>query len=240
MVLYQSEKPAVLGPVRSLRLYDAEWAAPFNASIGHIGGSQAALAEVRNGTYRDIDQFFNAASYYRSTDRYAPHNVYTTFTRLDALNAQKGYTSSSFTGFTRTDPAPAKVPTSSTVNITISSLLYNSVYIYDKASNTYLRSQAGAPHLDRESGQIAPSVVVALRVNESTIFQDGYREAITTTGTGAATIFQNGVATEVNWHKDSKAAQMTFTDAAGADVPLIRGQTWIAAVPNGSGAVTWQ
>lgn len=240
MVLYQAEKPALLGPVRSLRLYDAEWAAPFNASIGHIGGSQAALAEVRNGTYRDIDQFFNATSYYRSTDRYAPHNVYTTFARLDALNAQKGYTSSSFTGFTRTDPAPTKVPTATKINITISSALFNSTYAYDKASNTYLRSQAGAPHLDRESGQIAPSVVVALRVNESTVLQDGYREAITTTGTGAATIFQNGVATEVTWHKDSKAAQLTFTDATGADVPLIRGQTWLVAVPNGTGAVSWQ
>jgi hypothetical protein len=240
MVLYQAEKPSLLGPVRSVRLYDVDWLAAFNAGLAHVGGSAAALKEIRNGTYRDLDQFFNSASYYRATDRYAPHNVYTTFARLDALNAKKGFTSSTFTGFSRTDPAPSAAPNATNVNIKISSTLYNTTYLYDKTSNTYLRSQAGAPHLDRESGQIAPSVVVAMRVNQTTVLEDGYRQAITTIGSGEATIFQNGMATPVTWTKTSKAAQITFTDAAGADVPLIRGQTWIAAVPNGTGAVSWQ
>jgi hypothetical protein len=240
LVLYQQEEPGLIGPVRSIRLYDAEWVAPFNASIGHVGGSIGGLAEVRNGSYRDIDQFFNGSSYYRSSDRYAPHNVYTTFTLLDALNAKKGYTSSSFTGFTRVDGKPAATPTATNINITISSALFNSSYIYDKTTNTYARSQAGAPHLDRESGQIAPTVVVAMRVDEKTVLQDGYREQITTIGSGAATIFQNGTATAVTWHKTAKISQITFTDAAGVDVPLVRGQTWIAAVPNNGGNVTWQ
>lgn len=240
MALYQQEKPGLIGPVRSVRLYDLDWLSAFNAGIGHVGGSLAALNEVRNGTYRDLDQFFNSASYYRTSDRYSPHNVYTTFTRLDAMNTAKGYTSSSFTGFTRVDGAPAATPTATKINVTISSALYNSSYTYDKTSNTYLRSQAGAPHLDRESDQIAPRVVVAMRVNESTVLQDGYREVIGTIGTGAATIFQNGTATPVTWHKASKSSQITFTGADGADVPLVRGQTWIAAVPNSNGDVTWQ
>ena len=29
-------------------------------------------------------------------------------------------------------------------------------------------------------------------------------------------------------------------DANGADIQLVRGQTWVAAVPNSSGAVSWQ
>lgn len=240
MVLYQAEKPGLIGPVRSVRLYDLDWLAAFNSGIGHVGGSAAALVEVRNGNYRDLDQFFNGASYYRATDRYSPHNVYTTFTRIDALNAKKGFTSSTFTGFTRTDPKPSVAPTASTVNVTISSALYNSSYTYDKASNSYLRSQAGAPHLDRESGQIAPSVVIAMRVNETTVFEDGYRQSIETIGSGEATIFQNGNATPVTWHKTSKTSQINFSDADGVDVPLIRGQTWIVAVPNGTGAVSWQ
>jgi hypothetical protein len=240
LVLYQQEKPGLIGPVRSIRLYDAEWVAPFDASVGHVGGSMGGLAEIRNGSYRDIDQFFNAASYYRSSDRYGPHNVYTTFTLLDALNAKKGYTSSTFTGFSRVDGKPAATPTATYISITISSALYNSSYTYDKATNTYARSQAGAPHLDRETGQIAPSVVVAMRVDEQTVLQDGYREQITTTGSGPATIFQNGTATAVTWHKTSKTSQITFTNAAGADVPLVRGQTWIAAVPNNRGDVTWK
>lgn len=241
LALYQEQKPQLVGPVRSVRMYYVDWVAAFNASVAHVGGSSAALAEVRNGTYRDIDQFFNSGAYWRATDRYAPHNVYTSFDKLDALNSAKGYTSSTFTGFSRKDSAAATTPTATSINVTISGPLYNSSYAYNKATNTYDRSEAGAPHLDREEGQISPRVVVVLNVIESTVFEDGYRESINAIGTGKATIFQDGTVQEVTWTKKSKTDQIVFTDAQGADVPLARGQTWLTAVPeNDGGGVTWQ
>lgn len=239
-VLYQQEKPQLIGPVRSLRLYDVDWAAAFDCSIGHVGGSAAALAEVRNGSYRDIDQFFNSPYYWRATDRYAPHNVYTSFDKIDALNTAKGYTSSSFTGFSRIDGKANETPDARNIDITISSYQYNSNYVYEPTSNTYIRSQGGALHVDRESGQIAPSVVIAMRVDETTVLEDGYRESIVTIGSGNAEIFQNGTVINATWNKASKTDQITFTDAEGNDIALVRGQTWIAAVPNDGGNVSWQ
>ncbi len=239
LVLYQSEKPQVIGPVRSLRLYDVDWLAAFDAGICHVGGSLYALNEIRNGNYRDLDQFFDSGYYWRSSDRYAPHNVYTSFANIDELNASKGYTSSSFTGFSRVDGQAQVTPDATTINITVSSDLFNSSYLYNPTTNNYSRSQAGEPHLDRESGQITPSVVIAMRVDETSVMQDGYREDITTIGSGLATIFQNGTAISATWNKTSKTSQITFTDAAGKDIPLVRGQTWITAVPNGDGDVAW-
>ena len=240
LVLYQAEKPQLIGPVRSLRLYDIDWLAAFDASIGHVGGSAYALNEIRNGSYRDIDQFFNSNTYWRSNDRYAPHNVYTSFAKLDALNTAKGYTSSSFTGFPRVDGKASDTPNATNINITISDDLFNSNYIFDAKTNTYARYQAGEPHMDREDGQITPSVVIAIRVDESTVLQDGYRESITTIGSGAATIFQNGTATAATWSKTNTTDQIKFKDSDGKDIPLVRGQTWIAAVPNNQGDVTWK
>ena len=240
LVLYQQEKPQLIGPVRSLRLYDVEWLAAFNAGIGHVGGSAAALAEIRNGSYRDLDQFFNSGSYWRASDRYAPHNVYTSFEKLDALNNSKGYTGSTFTGFTRIDGKTDAAPNATIIDITISSSLYNSSYTYNAKDNNYSRFQGGEAHNDRESGQITPSVVVAMRVDESTNLEDGYRENITTIGSGTAVIFQNGIAINATWHKPTRLDQITFTDAAGIDIPLVRGQTWIAAVPNNKGDVVWK
>lgn len=240
LVIYQQEKPQLIGPVRSLRPYYVDWLAPYNASVAHVGGSAAALKEIRNGSYRDIDQFFNAGTYWRATDRYAPHNVYTSFERLDALNKAKGFTKSNFTGFTRVDGKPSSKPNATNVTINVSSPLYNSTYVYNAKTNTYLRSQAGAPHLDREDGQITPAVVVALRVDMTRIMEDGYRESIKTTGSGEAVIFQNGAAKTVTWKKTNRASQLSFVDADGKDVALVRGQTWITAVPNGSGSVSWQ
>ncbi len=241
LALYQQEKPQLIGPVRSVRLYYVDWVAPFQASIAHIGGSKFALNEVRNGSYRDIDQFFNAGSYWRATDRYAPHNVYTSFERLDALNAKKGYSTSTFTAWPRQDGTPAKTPNATNINVTISGPLYNSHYDYDAATNTYKRSEGGAPHNDREAGQISPSTVIVMNTIETKIFEDGYREQITTTGSGQARIFQNGTVTDATWSKADRGSQIKFTGPDGKEVALNRGQTWITAVPaNQGGGVSWK
>lgn len=240
LAIYQEQKPQLIGPVRSVRMYYVDWLAAFNASVAHIGGSAAALREVRNGTYRDIDQFFNAGSYWRASDRYAPHNVYTSFERLDALNTAKGFTSSSFTGFTRKDSSTSAAPNATSVNVSISGPLYNSSYAYNATTGTYDRSQAGAPHLDREEGQISPRVVIVMKVNETTVMEDGARQNIQAVGSGTGYIFQDGLAQEITWSKASRADQIKFTDATGADVPLARGQTWITSVPASTGGVTWQ
>lgn len=239
LVLYQEQKPQLVGPVRSVRQYYVDWLAAFNASVAHVGGSAAALREVRNGSYRDIDQFFNSSTYWRASDRYAPHNVYTSFEKIDALNAKKGFTASEFTGFTRKDSV-ATTPTATSIDLKVSGPLFNSHYVYNATTNTYDRSEGGKPHLDREGGQISPRVVIAMKVNERRVLEDGYREQIEAIGSGAATIFQDGTVQEVTWKKASKTAQITFTDASGIDVPLARGQTWFTAIPNGSGGVAWQ
>lgn len=241
LALYQNNKPQLIGPVRSVRLHYVDWIAPFQASVAHIGGSKFALDEVRNGNYRDIDQFFNAPSYWRATDRYAPHNVYTSFERLDALNQKKGYATSEFTTWPRKDGKPASTPTATVIDVKISSIPYNSQYQYDATSNTYLRSQGGAQHLDREAGQVTPSTVIVLDTTMSRVFEDGYREQITTIGTGRARIFQDGTVTEATWTKKDRGSQLSFTSADGKEIPLNRGQTWITAVPaNQGGGVTWK
>ncbi len=240
LTIYQEAKPQLIGPVRSVRLYYVDWLAPFNASVAHIGGSAAALAEVRNGNYRDIDQFFNSKYYWRATDRYAPHNVYTSFEKLDALNKAKGYTTSTFTGFPRADGKTVKTPDATKIALNFSSKLYNTSYDYDKATNSYKRSIGGAPSTDREAGQVTPSVVIAMKVNETTIFEDGNRQSIQTIGSGEADIFQNGTVIVGTWTKSARASQIVFTDKDGKEIPLNRGQTWIGAIPHSGGSVTWQ
>lgn len=240
LTLHQQDKPQMIGPVRSLRMYYVDWLAPYQASVAHVGGSAASLAEIRNGNYRDIDQFFNGAYYWRASDRYAPHNVYTSFEKLDALNASKGYTESIFDGFPRIDEKPSEKPTAKNISINFSSDWYNTAYTYDPAKNQYNRSLAGEPHVDREDGAITPKVVIAMKVNEIRVLEDGYRESIETIGKGPAVIFQNGAAQEVTWRKPDRGTRISFVDTEGKEVSLVRGQTWIAAVPNSHGGVSWE
>lgn len=124
---------------------------------------------------------------------------------------------------------------------------FNVNYAYDTATNKYLRSyETGVPHevynceatdLGERNPedvctltQMAPSVVIAIVVPES-LAADNYHEDITTVGTGAAYIFQNGVAIQGSWRKDSVADQIKFTSADGDEVKLAPGQTIISAIP---------
>lgn len=238
MVLYQQEKPELIGPVRSLRIYYLDWAAPYQASIAHVGGSYNALEAVRSG-YRDIDQFFNAGAYWRAADRYAPHNVYTSGSNLDELNAAKGYNKSSFTSFDRVDEKPAEEPSATAIQVGFSSPLYASSYTYSPETNSYARFLAGEPHNDREKGQITPKVVVVLKVGaQSRGGSDGYEDLLTS-GSGQAYVFQNGTATEVTWQKADRDSKLTLIDSAGEPVKLVRGQTWVSAITD-RGSVSWQ
>lgn len=240
LALYQQEKPSLVGPVRSLRMYYVDWLAPYDASVAHVGGSAASLREIRNGNYRDIDQFFNPNTYWRATDRWAPHNVYTNFSRIDSLNKQKGYTSSNPKVFARTDTDKAETPTATRINVTMSSALYNSSYAYNSKTNTYDRSQGGAPHTDREKGRISPRVVIVMKSPMTLVHEDGWRQQYRTTGTGQATIFQDGTVTQATWHKASRSDQIRFTDDNNKEIKLARGQTWISIVPSDTGGVSWQ
>lgn len=240
LALYQEAKPELIGPVRSVRMYYVDWLTPYQASVAHVGGSAKALELVRNGSYRDIDQFFNPGTYWRASDRFAPHNVYTNFEKLDSLNASKGFKESKFSPWPRKNQTKKDSYDAKNIDINFSSASYNTSYTYDENTNAYNRTLGGEPHNDREKGQIAPNVVIAMQVDMSHVLEDGYRESIKTIGSGKATIFQDGSAIEATWTKNSKSDNIKFTDSSGKEVKLNRGQTWIAAVPNGQGSVSWK
>jgi hypothetical protein len=231
IALYQANKPELIGPVRSLRMHYLDWVTAFSPSIAHIGGSKASLDEVRNGKYKDIDQFFNGSYYWRASDRSAPHNVYTSFKNLDELNQSKGYLTSDFTAFPRKEDA-TELGHVKKITVDITTDNYDLVYNYNAESNSWDRNYGnGKPHLDREAGQISPKVVIILKVNEKTVMEDGKREQITTTGDGEALIFQDGKMENCKWQKLSRTAQIEFYDMDGNQIALNRGQTWITAIP---------
>ncbi len=237
--LYQESRPQLIGPVRSLRPYYIDWLAPFDAAVAHAGGSLNALTTIRNGQFKDIDEFRNGSYYWRADDRAAPHDLYTSFDKLDALNQSKGYTKSSFTPWPRKLDSPAAAPTAKVIDITISSSNYNVHYDYDAASNTYIRSEGGKKHVDREAGQLQPKVVVAMKVPTHIGLEDGYREQMSTIGAGPATFFQDGIVVQGFWRKAAQKSQIEFYDAFGRAVAFNAGQTWISVTAPDK-KVSWQ
>ncbi|MDO4526804.1 MAG: DUF3048 domain-containing protein [Candidatus Saccharibacteria bacterium] len=169
--IYQNPTAAVIGPIRSLRIYYLEWDTPFDCTIVHAGGSGDALAAVAHG-YKDLTEDYSYM--YRGT--YGGrlwNNLFTTATDLRKMSTDRGYTSSNIDGFTRMTPEESLVsridalveeklviyePSSgktSNLNASTSDIAinfggyttFNVRYNYDPAANKYLRSYAtGTPH----------------------------------------------------------------------------------------------
>lgn len=236
LTLYQEAQPQYVGPVRSLRPYYLDFLVPFDASIAHAGGSPEALAQVRAGM-KDLDQFFNAGSYWRVSSRVAPHNLFTSFEKLDALNKSKGYTSSNVASWPRKTEKKLEVPTAKTIDLAISSANYNVHYDYDAATNTYPRSISGAPHNatasegDKTGVQLRPKVVVVLVTTYSI---SGNHSVYGTSGSGQVFVFQDGGVTVGLWSKAGRSSQLVFIDSAEAPVKLNPGQTWVTLLANAS------
>lgn len=234
IALFQDTRPSYVGPVRSLRPYYIDFGTPWDASFAHVGGSPDALSQIRSGG-KDLDQFFNSGSYWRQNSRDAPHNVYTSFDLLDALNQAKGYTSSAPKGWSHKKDAPLKVPTAKTIDVSISSYDFNSHYDYDAPSNSYKRSEAGQPHIvtssaaDSTGQQLHPKVVIVVVMSYG-INADGQHSDYSVTGSGNVYVFQDGGVTQGTWEKTDRASQFVFKDSAGKEIKLNAGQAWVTAV----------
>ena len=270
--IYQNSASAVIGPIRSLRLYYLEWDTPFDCTIVHAGGADDALAAVRAGGYRDLTENYQYM-YRGTTGTRLWNNLFTTSSLLKQMNEDRGYGGSDIKGFARMTPeeslkarinagaggrlditAPTTkntslvTPTVTSVAVDFGSFAdFNVRYNYNAETNVYLRSyESGGPHevyvcpnedrgeTDPEStcelGQIQPSVVVAMMVDEH-VAEDGYHEDIAAVGTGEAYVFQNGQVVHGTWTKSTVADQIKFFDEKGAEIRLAPGQTFVEAVP---------
>jgi hypothetical protein len=249
--IFHDNTPANIGPVRSLRPYYIDWFLPYNASIVHAGGSPEALSDVRSLSIQDMDHGVNGSYFRRVSNRYAPHNLYTTGAQLLDLFSKKGYSNGTFSSLPRkviveekqeADETPVEpttpattLPAANIINLKISSALYNVTFTYDKASNTYLRSQGGAAHKDAESGsQLAPDVVIVPVMSKS-IHPDRVHTKYGSVGTGKVYIFQDGTVTEGTWAKPDRRVQWQLNDAAGNPIALNPGQTWFTMIDSASG-----
>lgn len=234
VALYQEAMPDYIGPVRSARPYYIEWMLPYNATYMHIGGSGAALQMISQLGVKDMGELGGDNPIQRVSNRYAPHNAYTSMAKLDIVRNNRKWGNPDFSGFARKAEAASKSPNATAIDLKISSTNFYVHYDYVAASNSYLRSEGGAPHKDERSGkQLNPKVVVAMVVPYG-INSDGIHSDYATTGSGQAYIFQDGDVAIGTWSKASQTAQLTFKDAAGNVLGLNPGQTWITAVGQSS------
>jgi hypothetical protein len=243
--IFQTQKVASIGPVRSARTYFNDWAEEIGAIFTHVGGNSDALADIRARDYPDIsdaDQFFNDPYFWRIKARKMPHNTYTSTDKLASLVHSRGYsTAPTYQTYIFKDDQPAAKPIAAAINIKFSTASYDVSYKYDKATNSYKRIMAGKNAIDSGNGkQIAPkNIVVQIIRNWPTQTDTILSIDMATHESGNAYVFLDGKEISGNWKYIN--GRTRFFDSTGNEIALNKGQIFIEMVPpNFESKLTWK
>lgn len=228
LAMYQENIPEEVGPVRSVRPYFVDWLMGFDASVSHVGGSEAALQMIEERNAKSINEFFNERAFRRITEREAPHNVYAHTKDLVALQKEKDHNTSNIKGFQRSDDAPSAQPSAANIVINYSEPIFSVQFNYDAATNSYARSLAGQPHIDAATNKpiTVKNVIVIKMLGD-----------VNAIGSGEALLYKDGSVQTIRWRQRDFNSRIELTDAQGNEVLLNRGDIWFAVIP-GSGSVS--
>lgn len=225
-----------IGPVRSARPYFIDWAEPYRAAYMHVGGSPAALTELRRSDrVLDIDQFYRDEYFWRSTKRYAPHNVYTSSTLLEKLRVDRSLNAAAeYPQYRYTEAEPALDQRPSSVNdvvVNFTTQTYQARWKYDRDYNAYTRYQKESLATTENAGVIRAKNVVVMATDMKVLDAAGRRD-VRTTGEGKAWIFRDGAAITATWKRQTTKDLVRLFDDAGEEIALNPGTTWFEVIPN--------
>jgi len=237
LTIYDNAITNEIGPVRSARPYFITWASELRAGFVHVGGSQAALNNLKsNFRIFNIDEFSDSKTIWRNSNFSAPHNAFTsTSSILERLNREKFRhpISSKRFKFKESDESSGDIHN---ISIDFSISPYKVKYIYDEKTKTYTRYNGGKTHHN-----LHPTNIIVQYV-DTKVLDDAGRLFIQTNGTGKALVFRDGKVIEGTWEKDSSInsddqdmseSWTKFFDKNGDEIRINKGQIWIEIVPNG-------
>ena len=243
--VFQS-RDAVVGPVRSARTSDVNIGNALNHPlIAYSGANSAVLRQVRTSALIDVGIDHAAAtSIYTRNQRGGSSNLYRFFTPTADFYEVRGSDGGTPPALFRYraegqpsvgDPTPgARVGYGGGAATTVS-------YQWDANLQGWARTQNDKPHQMAGGGpRLAPTNVVIL---ETPYRDSGFRDVtgaaspeVVLEGSGQAWFLSDGKVVGGRWSRSGADGAFSFVDAAGAEMLLTPGQTFIELAP-AAGAV---
>ncbi|WNC15593.1 DUF3048 domain-containing protein [Brevibacillus brevis] len=237
LAIFQSQKPEIIGPVRSIRPYFIQIGIGFDAVLVHAGGSQEALETLARSDYSHLDEIPNGRYFWRESFRKAPHNLYTKPELLEqAMHDKNMRTTSEVPHFTflPEDAVIKEGEPATKVDLTFHSL-NKAGFEYDEKEKKYMRFTEGKPHVDlSDNKQLSTSNLLVIAAKHRVLDKEGRRQ-VDVVGPGDGYLFQQGKARKIKW-KRSGGVIRAYADAAlTQELPLLPGNTWIEILPSTPG-----
>ncbi|WP_170245493.1 DUF3048 domain-containing protein [Microbacterium saccharophilum] len=236
VAVWHSDVPDEIGPVRSIRPMDPDIIAPFGGIAAYSGGQERFVAmmqdtDVHNAIHGGADDRFM----YRATSHTAPHNVVVEARELRAEYATIAPPPVQFL-FAPRGHAPIFGAAAGGIDVRFSTVSARS-WRWDAGSAAYLRSQDGRADLDAAGAQLRATNVVVLQV--AIDWSYGIVPRTVMVDSGDAWVSTGGSVIRGRWSKQSQTSPIALTNAAGGEIRLAPGNTWVELVPtSGSISVT--
>jgi hypothetical protein len=241
--IFHSQDADPVGPVRSARSTDIGVVSPLNYPLFAYSGANDVFKQyVREAPLVDVGVENQPSKYFREPSRSAPNNLFSSTSALFSLArpdspgppALFAYRPAGERAKGQNKVAVARAAVEWTRNgrpITTVS------YDWDPGNNSWVRIQNNVLHTDAAGRKVAPTNVVFQFVtyhNTGLVDSSGTEvPEADVVGEGDAWILTGGYLIPARWKKSSKMEITKFTDAAGDEVLLHPGSTWIELIPPG-------
>jgi DUF3048 family protein len=235
--VFNSQAPDRVGPVRSVRKTDQSIVRPYRGVFVYSGGAPYAIASINTAPVVQLDETRAGSMMFRDHSRYAPWNLYA---HVDQMYSKCGpivppphlfvYRSASSPAETGTPVSSARVGFQNGFAVT---------WTWDAASGTWKRSIFGSPEITAAGTQFAPKNVVVMFAQYTGGDPNHGNEGAEAnlTGTGKLMVFTNGQEITGTWSRPDETQPAQLLDAAGSQIELMPGQTWVE-IPDASYQVT--
>lgn len=238
MALFKGVELDKIGPVRSSRHYFLDYALENDAIYVHFGWSPQAQSDITKLGVNNINGIYESStSFWRTSDKYAPHNVATSTEKILEIANRKGYATTS-TKKSVLNYVADEVQLNSTLEatkITIPYSVSNTVtYEYDSTIKRYVRYSRNTKQVDWTTGETVTTKNIIVVQCQNWTLNDGTnagRQTLDNVKTLKGYYITNGKAIEITAEKSSRESQTIYKDLEGNEIEVNDGNTFIQICP---------
>ncbi|MEY4361361.1 MAG: hypothetical protein RL391_667 [Actinomycetota bacterium] len=236
--VFHSQGSDPVGPIRSGRTQDINLGTSLDRPLLVWSGGNNTVTSLINKSEL-VNMSVSAAGpnggYYRSTDKKAPHNLFTKLSNIWALDEGRGgRPPAQFEYLEKGLVFEGERATG--VKLKMDGAMKAS-WEWDQTSGTYLRNHEDKPHLEADGTRVSTNNVVVIVCEYKTSVADSRSPEAQTTGTGTVWVFSGGMFLEGTWSRADNRSPWVLTAADGSPIALTPGRTWVELIRDGQASV---
>ena len=237
MALFKGVSLDKIGPVRSSRHYFLDYALENDAIYVHFGWSPQAKSDITKLGVDNINGISESStSFWRTKDKYAPHNVATSTEKILSIANRKGYATTS-TKESVLNYVADEVELDSDIEATKITIPYsdhNTVeYEYDNVTKRYTRYSRDTKQVDWTTGEtVTTKNIIVVKCDNWKISGDtSGRQTIDNVKALSGYYITNGKAIEITAEKSTRSSQTVYKDLQGNEIDVNDGNTFVQICP---------